>query len=54
MMRGGKLDSCRSGHGQVAGCCEHGNEHKSFIKYAKFLKQLRDFFSSEERPFRQI
>jgi len=25
-----------SGYGQVAGCCEHGNEHLGSIEYEKF------------------
>jgi hypothetical protein len=26
----------------VAGCCEHGNETSSFIKYGKIVYQLRN------------
>jgi hypothetical protein len=31
------LDSCDSGYGQVAFCCEHGNEPLFSIKGRKFL-----------------
>jgi hypothetical protein len=30
------LDVCDSGQGQVARCCEHGNEPLGFIKGGKF------------------
>jgi len=28
--------------GKVAGCCEHGDEHRSFIKYAEFFDCQRN------------
>jgi hypothetical protein len=37
------VDSSGSGWGQVAGCCESGNEHSSSIKCGKFLGHLRNY-----------
>jgi len=36
-MLGRRLNSCGSGWGQVAGCCEYGNEPSCAIKCGEFL-----------------
>ena len=36
------LGSSGSGEGQVAGCCEHGDELGGFIKRGEFLDWLRN------------
>ena len=35
--RGLTLYSCTSGQGQVTGCCEHGGEPLSSVKYGEFI-----------------
>jgi hypothetical protein len=35
---GHELDHCGSGYGQVAGCCECGDEPSGSIKCGKFLE----------------
>jgi hypothetical protein len=37
------LDLSVTGQGKVAGCCEHGDEYLSFIKYVEFFDWLRNF-----------
>jgi hypothetical protein len=43
MMTGFELDSSGSGLGPVAGCCEHGNEPLSSIKYVETFNYLSDY-----------
>jgi hypothetical protein len=42
-MGGRVLDSYGAGQGQVAGCCEHGNEPSLSIKAGEFPYWLRNF-----------
>jgi hypothetical protein len=32
-----RMDLTGSGQGQLAGCCEHGNEHYGFIKCGEYF-----------------
>jgi len=40
-----------SGQGQVAGCCEHGNEPSGVIKCGEFYEWLRN---SEHQLYRRV
>jgi hypothetical protein len=42
-MGGHRLDQSGSGQGQVAGCCEYGDEPSGSIKCRNFLSSLRHF-----------
>jgi hypothetical protein len=43
MLRAYWKGSSGSGLEQVAGSCEHGDEHSGSTKTGKFLEQLRDY-----------
>jgi hypothetical protein len=36
------LDLSGSGEGQMAGCCEHGNERWASVKCGEFVEWLRN------------
>jgi hypothetical protein len=42
-MEGCGLGWSDAGRGQVAGCCEHGNEASFSIKCGEFLDELRNY-----------
>jgi hypothetical protein len=42
------LDSCGSGEGPVAGCCEDGNEPSGSIRGEEFRDQLSDYLLLKE------
>jgi hypothetical protein len=37
------VDWIGSGYRQVAGCCEHGDEHSDSMQCGEFLDQLRNY-----------
>ena len=44
------LDQCCSGLGQVAGCCEFGDELSGSVKCREFFYLVEDVFASQEGP----